>query len=234
MKHNTNNNNNSKRKTKKKILFNNINTKKSLNVYNELNKQYTRKRIRRVGIHSDDYDEYGFLDRIQKRAENVYVRVKRIFESVHDEYPPYVKKVLDDIQNDYIKECIVVIDKDSLLMFISMLCMNFPLIHMAQLKKNMNIGIYHLYMIVTLNSGKLIRIEKNLEIDVTQIPNIVMVYSDSIIKVDLKGITVNTLLNNTLKSIGNRNFWDFDIINNNCQDFIRNILNANGINTYVD
>ena len=45
-----------------------------------------------------------------------------------------------------------------------------------------------------------------------------------------KGLTINSLLDNTLKAIGKDNFFIYDGFGNrNCQSFIRDILQSNGI-----
>jgi len=43
------------------------------------------------------------------------------------------------------------------------------------------------------------------------------------------GLTVEALINNTKERMGKRNFLDYDGYKNNCQDFIMNVLEANGL-----
>jgi hypothetical protein len=46
-----------------------------------------------------------------------------------------------------------------------------------------------------------------------------------------KEITINELIENTRKRMGNANFTNYSSRKNNCQDFLLNILDANGLNT---
>jgi len=50
------------------------------------------------------------------------------------------------------------------------------------------------------------------------------------VKVD-KDITINQLLEKTRKRMGDSDFTNYSSKNNNCQDFILNILAANGLST---
>ena len=99
-----------------------------------------------------------------------------------------------------------------------------------EFKKQVGIDdLFHLYMIATLDDGRLIRIEKNSEIDVKQISSMPKVNNDNMLNINISTpITVNELLTNTKNKIGDRAFWDYDSIKNNCQDFLYNVLYTNG------
>jgi len=51
------------------------------------------------------------------------------------------------------------------------------------------------------------------------------------VSLDGKKITINDLLEKTRKRMGDANFTNYSSKNNNCQDFILNILSANGLST---
>lgn len=89
--------------------------------------------------------------------------------------------------------------------------------------------VYHIYMIVTLDNGTKLRIEKN------QLP-VMSIYSgtpkDSI-RVPLNGkkITFNELLWRPYDRYGLVEFNNYHPTDRNCQIFIDNILTANGLNS---
>ena len=102
-----------------------------------------------------------------------------------------------------------------------------------EFKKQVGIDdLFHLFMIATLDDGRLIRIEKNAEIDVKQISSIPNVNNDNMLNINIgitsNSLTVNELLTNTKNKIGDRLFWDYNSMKNNCGDFIYNILYTNG------
>lgn len=92
--------------------------------------------------------------------------------------------------------------------------------------------LYHLYLEVTLQSGKKILIEKNEVIN--------MVISNKRPKEEIKivssfprNLTINTIMNKTRQVMGN-NFFLYSANNNNCQDFLVNILKSNAIGNNYD
>lgn len=89
--------------------------------------------------------------------------------------------------------------------------------------------MYHLALIVECG-GKSIIIEK------LHIVNINDRFSTDAgceyfdVKID-KQITLGTLINNTIKKIGDYEFYDYHIINRNCQIFVKELLVSNGLLT---
>jgi hypothetical protein len=87
---------------------------------------------------------------------------------------------------------------------------------------------YHLFLIISLNNGQLLRLEKNHIIELSLIsafPNaeLQMIYYIP------SGLTVNELLNNTQNYMGGKYFL-YQAFGNNCQDFVLSVLRANNIN----
>lgn len=102
------------------------------------------------------------------------------------------------------------------------------------LKKKYNYDdMNHLYAIFTVNMNgqrKPILVEKNEVINITDVIPIKTSKTESIMIGTNKGLTINSLLDNTLKAIGKDNFFIYDGFGNrNCQSFIKSILESNGI-----
>jgi hypothetical protein len=92
--------------------------------------------------------------------------------------------------------------------------------------------LYHLYLEFTLQSGKKILLEKNEVIN--------MMLSTKRPKEEIKVISsyprnlnINSIMRNTQNSMGS-NFFLYDASQNNCQDFIVNVLRSNGIGNDLD
>jgi hypothetical protein len=87
--------------------------------------------------------------------------------------------------------------------------------------------LFHLYIIVNTSKGNVL-IEKNETINITNhIKN--NKDTDKFEINNFPKITINQLLENTKKIMG-KNYFSYSAKNNNCQDFIINILRANNIN----
>ena len=84
-------------------------------------------------------------------------------------------------------------------------------------------------LIVILENNKLFLIEKNEEVDITDkfASNKNVEYRD----VNLKGLslTMNEMMDKTIKKMGKKNFFDYTPLQYNCQNFTMNVLNANGL-----
>lgn len=92
--------------------------------------------------------------------------------------------------------------------------------------------MYHLSMIITLSNDERFIVEKNEVINIGG--NVTPDQSDvEYFPIELKGkrITVNQLVENTIKSVGEDRFLNYDAFTTNCQRFIMDILSANGLLT---
>jgi hypothetical protein len=90
--------------------------------------------------------------------------------------------------------------------------------------------LFHLYLVITLENGQIFRLEKN---ETVQLGNPVdKPKTDTEIKpVNLnKYITVNQLIENTIKEVGVDRFSVYDPFTTNCQRWIMDVLNSNGLN----
>ena len=95
---------------------------------------------------------------------------------------------------------------------------------------------YHLYIIVSLYGGKLIRIEKNQTIELRIVNSVPSVEQLEI--TPSKNITLNQFLDNARKQMGDERYFVYDPKYYNCQVYIANLLSANGdltptINSFI-
>ena len=175
-----------------------------------------------------DIDGGSFLDSLKSGLKNVYGRVKGFVTGVRDDYQPYVRKLLDEIKGNKIIKLVVIREpiKEAVNMLVNVITVN----KVNEFKKDVGVDdLFHLYMIATLDNGKLIRIEKNAEIDIKEVNSIPNVNQLNMLNIVItSNLSVNELLNNTRQKIGDRLFFDYDGIKNNCQDFLYNILYMNG------
>lgn len=91
--------------------------------------------------------------------------------------------------------------------------------------------LYHLFMVVSLNNGKRLIVEKNEVINIALYNGVVQKNEESI-KITLKtnGLSFNSLLTNTENEMQGK-YFTYSAFTNNCQDFITAILKSNNIST---
>ena len=178
-----------------------------------------------------DIEGRGFLDTLRSGVKNIYGRVKGFITGVRDDYQPYVRNLLQKISTNKIIKLVVIREpiKEAINMFVNVITDN----KVNEFKKQVGVDdLFHLYMVATLDNGILIRIEKNSEIDVKQISSIPSNKDINMLNINIpNSLTVNELLTNTKNKIGDRLFYDYDSIKNNCQDFLYNVLYTNGFDT---
>lgn len=138
-------------------------------------------------------------------------------------YHPVTKKILEENQYAYVQHlqlcrCPV----SDVYLDIVDLWMN------GELRQRMTKPLYHISMCVTLSNGKIIRIEKTPIIHFEENP-----YHKGESKEiqPIPTLTFGELLENTHLEMGDKDFFSYSIINNNCGHFIEWILNTNGLNT---
>ena len=94
--------------------------------------------------------------------------------------------------------------------------------------------LFHLFLELTTQSGKKIIVEKNevINLEVSQ-PARPKEEVEDILNFP-SGITLNQLLQNTKDRMGQSDFLKYSAKDNNCQDFIINVLDANNIGDESD
>ena len=144
------------------------------------------------------------------------------------DFPPKVRDIIQKYQNSYIKG--ILICRTPVQGYIKNFLNSFSSGKFEeQIKKLGYDDVYHLFMNVALEGGTDILIEKN------QVVNMVVNANrnaDATMVVPLNGemITFGQFINNTVKAVG-PSIYLYDHINNNCQVFIKNLLEANGLLT---
>lgn len=88
--------------------------------------------------------------------------------------------------------------------------------------------LYHLALIATIENNKDVIIEKNAVVNINLKYQITE--KSEVLEVPYtQNLTLNELLTNTLNKIGDDKFFKYDGLNNNCQVFIKNILESNNL-----
>jgi hypothetical protein len=91
--------------------------------------------------------------------------------------------------------------------------------------------LYHLFSIITLDNGIKLKIDKTQAINMKIVGNYNPKNTDYIqIENIPSGLTFQTVMNNTQKSLGSK-FFTYHPVTNNCQLFIKTILSSNGLLT---
>lgn len=161
--------------------------------------------------------------------KEAYDRVKGFIKGRREEAPPAIRNLLTAHGNAIINRlriCRVPIDKtiDKVLNIISVG-------KWAQNKKKYSYDdLFHLYAYINLSDGYMFRIEKNHVVVVQKVK-----------EYDLRGecmevfsgdseITLNMFIGKAQQQQGT-NFWLYDPVKYNCQQFISSLLNASGLMT---
>ena len=90
--------------------------------------------------------------------------------------------------------------------------------------------LYHLFMVITTSSGSYV-VEKNEVIKIYRF-NSVPKGTETLFVPSDDGLTLNIMINKT-KNVMREKFFTYQPTNNNCQEFILQLLVSNGLNTDV-
>ena len=160
-------------------------------------------------------------EKVKNVVSNIFNRIKTIFVGVTGS--PTLRKFLETYGNENIVK--ITVGREPLS---SPIKQTLNLLSLGKLDislKNLNYDkLFHLFLILKLSNGKSFHIEKNQRINV---------YEGGIrgetIDVPMKTpIKVIDFIDKTKKRMG-PNFFPYDI-RNNCQQFVDNLLTANGLN----
>jgi hypothetical protein len=94
--------------------------------------------------------------------------------------------------------------------------------------------LFHLYLEITTQNNNTLNIEKNEVINFEMSPEVRPKEEVKNIENFPVGITINELMNKTKEYMGQSNFINYSANNNNCQDFILSVLDANNIGDESD
>jgi hypothetical protein len=170
----------------------------------------------------------GLFSYLKEKASNVVHKVKEIFKPRLDGYNNKSRKVMETygnlpISSIVIKRTPIASALNTALNLISLGKWN------SELSKNKMDTLFHLALIVTIN-GKEICVEKNASIELSTS------YSSNsdtqVQRIPLHGkqLILNEVLETARKNVGDKTFFDYDPFTNNCQYFIKYLLE--GVHLY--
>ena len=187
----------------------------------EARDKYDAKQAKKQGKGLVDFLKNGI-----KSVKGVVNTAKALVYGRND-YPPTVRNLLDQVKDKVINSIKIVRTPLS-----PVLTGTLNTLSLGQFKKNMKgepyDRLFHLAMVFTadrenylLEKNEVIHfvrgatIPKGESVDVSPVPN---------------GLTIGAMLEATQKQMGDK-FFSYSAIQNNCQDFILNIISANNIGT---
>jgi hypothetical protein len=146
---------------------------------------------------------------------------------VSTQYPPQVRNLLMKHGNHKItniKICKEVVSENTEFL---LKALSGPKTWEEAKKKHGFDRFYHLFVIITMEDGSVLHIEKNEVIRLSEnprpCPNALDLGAPS------QPITVNELMNRTKDRIGDRDFFTYDPLANNCQNFVNQLLRTMGL-----
>ena len=89
--------------------------------------------------------------------------------------------------------------------------------------------LFHLYMVVTFTTGKQIVCEKNEVINISKIIPPTTKKTEKIPVSVPSGLTLNTMLNNAMKSMGENTYFTYNAIKNNCQNYLLALITSSNM-----
>lgn len=152
---------------------------------------------------------------------------------IRKEYSPAVKQVMNQYGNNQIVR--ITIYRKPIQQFVNTALNISSMNKWGRAVKDYGYDkVFHLYMIATLNNGVNILIEKNEIInikvadqtDILQENGSFMQVTDPPVP---NWLILNQMMQNTRAKMGEEMFWRYDAFLNNCQVFIKYILDANGM-----
>jgi hypothetical protein len=141
------------------------------------------------------------------------------------QFPPKVRKVLATYGDKKIKEITVARNPIQSYVTQALSWLSGGKLD-EELKNHGYDDFYHLFMIVTLEDGTKLLVEKNDVVNMKQVQSMKM--KDSVSVPVNKDITFGNFIDNAVKKVG-PSIYLYDHINNNCQIFLKNLLQANGL-----
>jgi hypothetical protein len=185
----------------------------------------------------------GFLDNLISRVKNVGSKIGSAISNVSDKVksflffspnklPPSAKSVFDKYAQKKIKYIQIrrIPLQSAIRKFLDFVSFGA----LSRKLKELNYDeIFHLSMYITFEDGSDITVEKNQRIAITEgypYSNKEGMQAKDVDPSLLKDLTLDKLLGEAQKKMGDFDFFQYSAENRNCQDFVNGILNANGLN----
>jgi hypothetical protein len=174
-------------------------------------------------------------NKIKDTASNVYNKAKDIANKVitgDTGMPPNVKKILDQYGNELISSIDIVRNPVG-----KALTGALSIASMGEFGKNLQNApydkLFHLKIVITLQSGTRVSLEKVERVSMTVNPKPVKDEESTPTPLNGKSITLNQLYENAHNAMGGK-FYPYSARDNNCQNFILNVLQASGVGNTQD
>ena len=174
-------------------------------------------------------------DKIKSTATNAFHTAKDIAHKVYTGdtgLPPNVKNILDRYGDELIRDIDIVRNPVG-----KALTGALSIASMGEFGRNLENApydkLFHLKIVITLQSGVRISLEKVERVSMTVNPSPVKDEESTPTPLNGKSITLNQLYENARNKMGDR-FYPYSARDNNCQNFILNVLQASGVGNTQD
>lgn len=171
---------------------------------------------------------YGFKDTLMSYLKGIKNRI--FFPSETLSNPS--QRTFDKYKDQQIVK--IEINREPVLKFIQKFLNIITLGGYDRARRNLHYdNVFHLYCIIHLEDGTKLKLEKNEKINLEKAGSYKLERDDTFISIDKK-LTLETLFKNTIKKVGAYQFYIYSGDKNNCQRFIADILESNGLmNDYL-
>lgn len=207
-------------------------------VLESLRKNYTDDEIRQMLNTRMRMSKYGAGKRRKRKMKgkgivgDAYKKVKEVYGKVRDYILPSdlsskFKNKMTQYGQQKIKS--IVVARDPVQSLVQKALNFITLGKWNEMKKKLKYDdVYHLYMILTLENGKRLRLEKN---QVVQMSDYSGTPKSSIVVPVNKDVSLNEFIKKGIDKMGIKNFVRYSADELNCQNFVNSLLTANGLNS---
>ena len=158
----------------------------------------------------------------------IYNQFKNVFDRIFGKMPRRVVKFLKNKGDLVITS--MVIKRDPIMTAIDRVLNILSLGKWDEAKRDANYDkLFHLRLVITLSDGRSYTIEKNQTINVGGSVSKDTKDTESLIVPLSQRITVNELVERTIQKVGEDRFLDYDAFSTNCQRFVLDLLESNGL-----
>jgi hypothetical protein len=101
-----------------------------------------------------------------------------------------------------------------------------------RLKESEYDKLFHLGCLIQLENNKIIEVDKQQTIKIREFKTREITKNNEYMEVPITNVkTLGQLIHNTINKMGEKRFYEYDGRKINCQDFMINLINANGLGT---
>lgn len=160
-------------------------------------------------------------------------RTGKLLISGSDEYPPNVKQILSQYGSQIIKS--IKLERTPVDEVMTGALSLFSLGKFGERFNKSFDELFHLFMEIEMQNGEYLLLEKNARINMQVKSSPINRPNSEIKNVEQvpQNLTIQQVMDNARQRMGNK-FFQYDAVVNNCQDFLLNVLQANGIGNQSD